>query len=95
MLPGGDDERAWTLAQGVIVNDGSGNQTTGNYTYGFSGQARSPGHDPGIRTSGTLRGFPRKRLDVWALIARCLSQGDQQLFNWAGTATLAPEDTDI
>lgn len=79
MVPKGDEGRAYTLAQGVIANDGTGTLDVSHYTYGFSGQAQRPGHDPGIHTSGRLLNFARKREDVWALIRRCLEQGDEGL----------------
>lgn len=86
MVPKGDDSRAWTMAQGVIANDGTGTETVGTYVYGFSGQAQTPGHDPGIRISGRLTGFRRKRSNVWHLIAECLTQGDQGFYTRDGTA---------
>lgn len=79
MVPKGDRSKAFTLAQGIISNDGTGNETTSNYIYGLSGQAKRPGHDPGIQISGRVMGFPRKREDVWALLLHCLQNGDQGL----------------
>lgn len=73
MVPGGDDDRAYVLAQGVIVNDCSGTTEVGNYEYGFTGQARRAGHDPGIKRQGRVRGFDRKRKDVWQLLKECLA----------------------
>lgn len=86
MVPKGDDSRAYTLAQGVIANDGTGDKSIGNYIYGFSGQIKRPGDDPGIRTSGELKGFSRLRDDCWELLRRCLNQGDQDLVESSGEA---------
>lgn len=91
MLPKGDKSRAYTLAQGVISNDGSGTLDVGNYIYGFSGQAKRAGHDPGIRTSGEFKGFARRREDVWELLRKCLNQGDQGLVTPSGTEFTEPK----
>lgn len=86
MVPSGDDERARMLAQGVIVNDGTGTLEIGNYYYGFTGQIKRGGRDPGIQISGTYKGFPRRREDVWSLIYDCLNQGDQGMVKRDGTS---------
>lgn len=92
MLPKGDDSKAYTVAQGVIANDGTGDLATGNYVYGFSGQAKRPGHDPGIRTSGRLEGFSRRRHNAWELLRRCLNQGDESLVEPDGKGFVGESD---
>lgn len=92
MLPKGDDTQTYILAQGVIANDGTGDLATGNYIYGFSGQTKRPGHDPGIRTSGRLEGFSRRRHDAWELLRRCLNQGDENLVESSGTGFVGERD---
>lgn len=72
MVPKGDDARARILAQGVIVNDGKGTQTIGSYDYGITSQINVPGRDPGIWKQGKVRGFRRKRDNVWRLLALVL-----------------------
>jgi hypothetical protein len=84
MVPKGDESRAYTLAQGIIANDGSGTLDTGNYVYGFSAQVTPKVAEPEIRTSGRLEGFKRRRDDVWTLIRKCLEQGDQELVTTDG-----------
>jgi hypothetical protein len=79
MVPKGDESKAFTLAQGIIANDGTGTWDTGNYVYGFSAQASKKNPEPEIRTSGRLTGFKRLTDDVWTLMRKCLEQGDQEL----------------
>jgi hypothetical protein len=79
MVPKGDESKAFTLAQGIIANDGTGDLETGNYVYGFSAQVTKKNPEPEIKTSGRLTGFKRLRDDVWVLINRCLTEGDQEL----------------
>lgn len=86
MVPKGDDSRAFTLAQGVIANDGTGTLDKSNYVYGFSGQASHKNPEPDIRSSGRLEGFPRLRKDAWELLRRCLNQGDKALVMPDGTS---------
>jgi hypothetical protein len=86
MVPKGDEDASYTLAQAIIVNDVSGSQDCGNYTYGFTGQVKRRGQrDPAITRSGRLLGFKRKSRDVWDLIHDCLDQGDQDLVLDDGT----------
>lgn len=79
MAPKGDESRAFTLAQGVIANDGTGTLGTGNYIYGFSGQASDKNPEPDIVMSGRLEGFSRLREDAWELLRQCIEQGDMAL----------------
>lgn len=72
MVPKGDDARARILAQGVIVNDGTGTLADGSYRYGISRQAHKAGVDPGIWKEGAVGGFKRKRDNVWRLLALVL-----------------------
>jgi hypothetical protein len=94
MVPKGDEEKAYTLAQGVIVNMVvDENLNRGTYGYGLSGQSKRPGHDPGIKISGVLADFPRKRYDCWELLRRCLNQGDQKIAFRDGTE-FRPSETE-
>jgi len=36
MLPKGDEKRAYTICQGIIANDGTGDERTGNYEAAFT-----------------------------------------------------------
>lgn len=86
MIPGGDESRGFTLAQGVIANDGTGTPQRGNYIYGFSAQAKNADDEPPITRSGSVASFPRKSADVWELLRRCLYAGDQRLVSHSGEA---------
>lgn len=86
MVPKGDEARAFTLAQGVIANDGTGTLDTGNYIYGFSGQASDKNPEPDITRSGRLEGFSRLREDAWELLRKCVEQGDMALVTPDGKA---------
>lgn len=92
MVPKGDDSRAFTLAQGMIANDGSGTLDDSNYVYGFSAQVTRSNPEPEIRTSGRLEGFPRLRKDAWELLRRCLNQGNESLITADGTAFVGDID---
>lgn len=60
------------LGSAVIVNDGTGSAERGNYNAGFH---RGAGEATERTTKiGQVAGFPRKRLNVWHLIARCLKE---------------------
>jgi hypothetical protein len=86
MVPKGDESKAYTLAQGAIVNDGTGTLDVGNYVYGFSRQVSKPGDDDApITRSGKIEAFGRKRHDVWELLRLALNQGDQSLVTPDGT----------
>lgn len=76
MHPGGDESRAYEMATAVIVNDGTGDQTTGIYHGGFvtgRGQLTETLLRQRTRTFVGLR-FPRQRKNVWYLIARALKE---------------------
>ena len=72
MVPKGSEEDSYTLAQGVIINDGTGTLASGSYDYGITGQVKRPGHDPGIWKQGKVGGFARKRDNVWRLLKAVL-----------------------
>ncbi len=72
LVPRGDESQARVLAQGVIVNDGTGTLSTGAYTYGITAQTNVEGRDPGIWKQGRIVGFKRKRDNVWRLLKRVL-----------------------
>lgn len=55
-----------TLATGKIVNTGAGTPTQGNYRIELRDAAGRPWR------SGTVEGFPRKRLLAWDLLYRAL-----------------------
>lgn len=73
MWPHGDESKAYELGSAVIVNQGGrAGDTHGNYTAGFH-------RGKGTATERTTKfadveHFPRKRLNVWHLIARCLKE---------------------
>jgi len=66
LVPFGFEQRKRIIGTATIVNDGSGTQTHGNYSYEFVSRR-------GVRwRSGVIGGFPRKRRNVWELLRRCL-----------------------
>jgi hypothetical protein len=64
----GDPNHRRLLGELEIANDGTGEHARGNYRYILFGKTRSA-----IMAQGDVTGFPRKRLHVWDLIARCLT----------------------
>lgn len=73
MWPGGKKENARPLAPAILVNDGTGTQTMGNYHAEF-GTHRAGAAAPTPFRGSTLKGYPRARLNVWFLLARLLAQ---------------------
>ncbi len=55
-----------TIATGKIVNTGAGTSTQGNYRVELRDALSRPWK------SGTVEGFPRRRLLAWDLLARAL-----------------------
>ncbi len=55
-----------TIATGAIVNTGAGTLTQGDYRVELRNALGRPWK------SGTVKGFPRKRLLAWDLLARAL-----------------------
>lgn len=72
MVPGGNDDHAYLMAQGVIINDGKGTAGRGNYDYGLTRQTNIPGRDPGISREGKVVGFDRRSRNVWHLVKMVL-----------------------
>lgn len=72
MIPGGDDNLAYVLAQGVIINDDTGDKTHANYDCGFTRQATKRNREPAIWRAGRVENFPRSSLNVWSLLRRAL-----------------------
>jgi hypothetical protein len=66
LWPYGDMTRRKTLATGTIANTGTGTPTQGNYRVQLNDAAGRPWK------SGTIEGFPRKRLLSWDLLFRAL-----------------------
>ncbi len=66
LWPLGDSSRCKTLAIGTIVNDDTGTITRGNYRVQLRDALGR------LWKSGTVTGFPRKRLLAWDLLARAL-----------------------
>jgi len=56
------------LGTATIANDGTGTSTRGNYTYTLSRK----GSPNSTWRKGSIKGFPRKRLKAWDLLALCL-----------------------
>lgn len=73
LIPGGVGEPQ-ILGTAIIVNDGTGTATVGNYTYALSHRRR-------IWRSGVLEGFPRKQLNVWDLLFRVLKKSNLEKRN--------------
>jgi len=68
LVPWGIESRAKIIATGTIANTGTGTPTSGNY--------RVELRDATDRKwkSGTITGFPRKRLLAWDLLYRALEK---------------------
>lgn len=69
LLPGGDESRAKVLGTALIANDGTGTQTTGNYSYIISGKRSILKGG-----QGNILGFRRKSDNVWELLRQVLNQ---------------------
>ncbi len=69
LLPGGREDRKRHLGTAIIVNDGSGDLSTGNYTVSLSKRGRPKDK----WKTGSVRRFPRKRLGAWDLLYRALA----------------------
>lgn len=67
MWPHGDRTKKYPLGAGMIVNDGSGTTTRGNYVGGFGGKN---GSEVGDRCN--IKDFPRKKSHAWDLVFRAL-----------------------
>lgn len=72
LWPGGDRSKAESLGEAVIINDGSGTQTQGNYHFALSKRGQTI-TDQAWR-DGQVQGFPRKRLGGWDLLCRVLNE---------------------
>ena len=66
--PYGDASKARSLGVAVIVNDGTGRATSGNYSVHLS----TAGDHARKWKSGKVKQFPRKKLLAWDLIYRAL-----------------------
>lgn len=65
LWPGGCEASKRVLCEGTIVNDGSGNQTIGNYRVKLG---RSPHIEGKIWKRGRVENFNRKRRGAWDLL---------------------------
>lgn len=73
LWPGGCKDKAYEIGKMVLINDGNGTPTLGNYHVYLSKQR----HKPSKRTLTAswrtkLMGFPRRRLGVYHLIYQAL-----------------------
>lgn len=68
LWPHGDSSKARSLGLGIIVNEGTGDPTHGNYFVSL----RSAGKQARKWKEGKVAMFPRKRLLAWDLIYRAL-----------------------
>jgi len=68
LVPLAIESRAKVLATGKIVNTGTGSPTQGSYRIGLCDAAGRKWR------SGTIAGFPRKRLLAWDLLYRALEK---------------------
>ena len=68
LLPFGDESKKKHLGTAYISNDGSGDESSGNYKVTFSKMGK-----PNVTwKAGTVINFPRKRLGGWDLLYRAL-----------------------
>ena len=70
VLPGGDVARAQRVGSALIVNDGTGDEKTGNYRVSLA----QMGRPTQIWRKGRLLNFPRKTLGPWDLVYRALHE---------------------
>lgn len=68
LVPRGDESKKKHLGTAEIVNDGTGDIATGNYTVRLS----KWGQPEQTWKRGSLTGFPRQRLGPWDLLALAL-----------------------
>jgi hypothetical protein len=71
MWPHGDREQAYPLGGLIITNDGTGDQTTGNYRVEATHSGAYFGKRPEPYKTGHVKGF-RRSLSVYRLVCRCL-----------------------
>ena len=69
LWPGGDESRKRILGLAHIINDGTGDENTGNYVV----RLFRWGSDGRIWKSAQLFGFKRKRLGPWDLLLSALN----------------------
>lgn len=73
LWPHRDASQARVIAEGRIVNDGTGTHEHGNYRVAFRERSRRSGRwKPETRRH--LTGWPRLRYGAWALVAAALTQ---------------------
>lgn len=84
LWPNGDRSREQHLGTACITNDGTGDETTGNYDVLLS----TKGDNPKPWRRGKVEGFPRKRLGAWDLLlwALVIAVGDR----WKGMLKVRP-----
>lgn len=68
LWPGGDPKQRKTLGLCIIANDGTGDTNKGNYVFSLTGKR---GRE---LSNGKVQTFPRRRKDVWALLALVLKE---------------------
>jgi len=68
IFPVGSVRQGKIAGKALIVNDGTGAKTRGNYLVQIYG-----GNNKLLGTA-KLKDFPRKRLGVWSLLKRCLNE---------------------
>lgn len=69
LVPLGIESRKRILAQGTIINTGSGTLWRGNYRYWLSQSKRLNA----VSREGEVRNFPRQAKNVWHLLALVLN----------------------
>ncbi len=69
MVPHGMESKKYEIGRAIIANDGTGNQTLGNYEYVIN---RVDGDKEVVFAAGEIKGFRRRERPVWNLIYRML-----------------------
>ncbi len=69
LWPGGRESEKRTLASMVIVNDGTGSETRGNYDYLVAGKRGLVGMG-----RGRIENWHRQSQHVWKLVRRVLAE---------------------
>lgn len=68
MLPLGFDDGKYIISKIEIANDGTGSRTVGNYTYKLFDKLGR------VIKTGSVKGFHRRRDNVWKLLKLILDQ---------------------
>jgi hypothetical protein len=86
--PHGDASRRRVIGEMKVWNDGSGEQTIGNYKFAFWRRSKDTKNRKGKVHQGEVKGFPRLRKNVFELIQLCLSAPEKKIMCECGNTNL-------